>query len=88
MLSMETQSPDCSIPHDGAVALAWSSDDSRRAGHRAMAQRGDEPESRPARDMVIAAWAVLSLGTSAVRAARLIPWWLFALVVLLVLAHP
>jgi hypothetical protein len=83
MASAEIQSVDCSIPHNGTSALIRSSDDDRHAGNGSAAQVGDEPE----RNFIIAAWALLSLGAAAIRAARLIPWWLFAVVLLLVLAR-
>jgi hypothetical protein len=83
MISAEIQSVDCSIPHDGAATLTRSTDVGRHAGNRSAAQVVEEPE----RDFISAAWALLSLGASLVRAARLVPWWLFALVLLIVLAR-
>ncbi len=86
MVSAEIQSVACSIPHDGLAVLTWNSDDGRPAPTWAAVQREDETKSRPERGFVITAWALLSLGTVVVRATRLIPWWLFALALLLILA--
>jgi hypothetical protein len=86
MVSAELQSFDCSIPHNSAASLTRHSA-GRQPTPWPMDQVEDDPKVGLERDFVTAAWALLSLGSAVIHAARLIPWWLFALVLLLILAR-